>query len=396
MMRYSKRALIGLLAIAATAAPATAQRVSRDSVRASRDSVREEGQSRLEVQIERLAREVMSKRIVQQELIRRIARAAESAQREDARELLSRQLVDETRAMRSLQGELRALCGEGEKSEGWLGVTFVGSPRVEQRGHGLMVFHFDEFPEIVAVEPGSPAEQAGLASGDVIVSIGQRDVRNRDISFSALLRPGARLPVRVRRDGRMREATVVVTPRPQAFGTQCPWIDARIARALPDAPSAFSFYYSVPAVPPPPGTPAVAPRPSGSRVIRVRPPAPAATPTPSGEPAVAPLPPLPALAGFPDVGGAGGGWMGGAVLARLDAGWRDALGVKDGALVMRVLPGTPAERAGLRNGDVIVRADGRRITSPAALDRAVRDAGDGPMKLQVVRRRKAMTVTLRW
>ncbi|MFZ9850208.1 MAG: trypsin-like peptidase domain-containing protein [Vulcanococcus sp.] len=40
---------------------------------------------------------------------------------------------------------------------------------------------------------------------------------------------------------------------------------------------------------------------------------------------------------------------------------------RDGALVQRVLPGSPAERAGLRRGDLVVGAADRAVNDPAAL-----------------------------
>jgi S1-C subfamily serine protease len=41
---------------------------------------------------------------------------------------------------------------------------------------------------------------------------------------------------------------------------------------------------------------------------------------------------------------------------------KDYFGVNDGLLVLRVVPGTPAERAGLRPGDVLVRIHGEAVT----------------------------------
>ncbi len=56
----------------------------------------------------------------------------------------------------------------------------------------------------------------------------------------------------------------------------------------------------------------------------------------------------------------------------------DAFGLEstDGALVMNVLPGLPAEKAGLRNGDIIIEADGRKIRTTRQLIDYV--SGKGP------------------
>jgi membrane-associated protease RseP (regulator of RpoE activity) len=68
-------------------------------------------------------------------------------------------------------------------------------------------------------------------------------------------------------------------------------------------------------------------------------------------------------------------------------------GARDGLLVVRVAPGTAAERSGLRPGDVITAAAGRSVTTPAAL-RAVVTVSDGPVDLAVVRQGRRRTVSL--
>ena len=66
----------------------------------------------------------------------------------------------------------------------------------------------------------------------------------------------------------------------------------------------------------------------------------------------------------------------------------DAFGLDstDGALVMNVQPGLPADKAGLRNGDIIVGADGRSITSTRELIDYVSSKGpDATVDLEVLR-----------
>ena len=54
---------------------------------------------------------------------------------------------------------------------------------------------------------------------------------------------------------------------------------------------------------------------------------------------------------------------------------------RDGALVQRVLPGSPAERAGLRRGDLVVWAADRAVNDPAALPApSCRAARTGPRR----------------
>lgn len=69
----------------------------------------------------------------------------------------------------------------------------------------------------------------------------------------------------------------------------------------------------------------------------------------------------------------------------------------DAVLVTRVVSGSPAERAGLRKGDLIVRVESDRIASPAELARVVqrRSAGD-EVEIQIMRNgeRRTLTATL--
>ncbi len=68
--------------------------------------------------------------------------------------------------------------------------------------------------------------------------------------------------------------------------------------------------------------------------------------------------------------------------------------VSEGLLVLRISAGTPAARAGLLPGDVIVRGDGRPLTSVQEL-RALLSTGDRePVELRVVRKGRTRTINL--
>jgi membrane-associated protease RseP (regulator of RpoE activity) len=68
--------------------------------------------------------------------------------------------------------------------------------------------------------------------------------------------------------------------------------------------------------------------------------------------------------------------------------------VSDGLLVLRISAGTPAARAGLMPGDVIIRGDGRPLTSVHEL-RALLATGDRePVELRIVRKGRTRTINL--
>ena len=72
------------------------------------------------------------------------------------------------------------------------------------------------------------------------------------------------------------------------------------------------------------------------------------------------------------------------------------LPVTNGVLVLNVLPDMPAAEAGIRRGDVIVSANGKRITSAEAFQQAVENTPIGrTLKLNVKRNGRDLTVNVR-
>jgi S1-C subfamily serine protease len=84
----------------------------------------------------------------------------------------------------------------------------------------------------------------------------------------------------------------------------------------------------------------------------------------------------------------------GAELAPLNPGLSEYFGATDGVLVLNAREGTPAARAGLRAGDVIVRVGDTAVRSIAELRRTIGRAPDGAITLGVLRRGQNVTVTL--
>ncbi len=70
-------------------------------------------------------------------------------------------------------------------------------------------------------------------------------------------------------------------------------------------------------------------------------------------------------------------------------------GVKEGVLVRSVMKGTPAEKAGLKAGDVITKVDGEPVRTPSQVANRLRKAREkGTVALTVVRNRQEMNVTV--
>jgi S1-C subfamily serine protease len=69
---------------------------------------------------------------------------------------------------------------------------------------------------------------------------------------------------------------------------------------------------------------------------------------------------------------------------------------RDGALVQRVIPESPAEKAGLRRGDLVVRIAEQSVATPAALLQQVEKAQVGQaLPLTVVRGQKELELSIR-
>ena len=68
----------------------------------------------------------------------------------------------------------------------------------------------------------------------------------------------------------------------------------------------------------------------------------------------------------------------------------------EGVLVIRVLPNTPAQSAGIRRGDVIVDVDGTVITSANQLQNVVEDSGlNQSLKFKIIRGDRQLTLDVR-
>ena len=245
-------------------------------------------------------------------------------------------------------------------AKGWVGVVITTG--IGTMGEsGSMVF--TEYPTIESIDPGSPAERAGLQAGDILISINAQDFTRNPIPMTSLLVPGQRIVFRYRRNDAARTAALTVVVRPLESKQ---YVTLQIIGPAPT---------------------------QGSASPRSR------TETLLNRNVVVESPRHPIVSIAPLVVGSGAPTLRivGAELTQLNADLRDVLKVKgDGVFVINVAIGTPAGAAGLKSGDVIVEAGNEAIQNPGELMRLMRLSAENSLMLRIVRKQKAQNLTLRW
>ena len=209
----------------------------------------------------------------------------------------------------------------------------------------------------VAVEKvmdGSPAEKAGLQNGDVIVRFNNEEITSvrkltRLLGETA---PDHQAKLTVIRGGGEREITATLGKRPTpkfeegTFGTATPGF-----QRLPFPPSGnFPVPPSGRSVPAIPGTP----EPFSFRF--------------------------------------GSGRRIGVGVSTLTKQLSEHFGVASGVMVNDVRADSPAAKAGLKAGDIIVEAEGKEIKGETDLIRAISEKREGDVTLTIVRDRNRQTI----
>ncbi|HUF30245.1 MAG TPA: PDZ domain-containing protein, partial [Gemmatimonadaceae bacterium] len=85
----------------------------------------------------------------------------------------------------------------------------------------------------------------------------------------------------------------------------------------------------------------------------------------------------------------------GAEMAQLPVEMREQVGAAGGLLVLRVGQGTPASRAGLHSGDVLVKVNGKPLRTSRDLRTALEESPNAALALELVRKRQTMTVKMK-
>ena len=182
--------------------------------------------------------------------------------------------------------------------------------------------------EITRVDPNSPAANAGLMPGDVVLQYNGQRVEGIE-QFSRMVREtpaGREVHLQIFRNGSMQSIAAQVASRPANAGPQ-------------------PFQAPAPTI-------------------------------------------LPRLGGFPR--GATLGIETEAIGGQL----ADYFGVKDGVLVRSVAANSPAERAGIKAGDVITRVGDAHVASPAEIANQVRSRSGSPVMVTLTRDHREMSVTV--
>jgi serine protease Do len=204
-----------------------------------------------------------------------------------------------------------------------------------------------------SVDPGGPADKAGVKAGDVITEFDGERVRSvRQFSRLVTETPGGRaVAVAISRNGQRSTMTVTAEERGWNDDFSMRLLDLRNTARL-----------ARPALPP---EPPAAPRPP-----RAAPPAPAA---PFGI-FVSPR-------------------RLGVSLETLDDQLAQYFGVKEGVLVKSVTADSAAEKAGIKAGDVITSVNGRQVYEASDVTRALdRMENTDEFTIEVMRDKKAQTL----
>jgi serine protease Do len=197
--------------------------------------------------------------------------------------------------------------------------------------------------EVKRIDPNSPAAKAGLKESDVILEVNGKGVEG-NIQFRNLIGetpPGTKVSLTIWRNGAKQTVSATLDSRPVNF----------FILGGPDFPEG--------ALPPMPPMPAV--------------------PFNGGNP-------FPAIPGDSPIVGFEG--------EALNPQLAEFFGVKEGVLVRSVYPKTPAERAGLKAGDVVVKVNGTPVTTTREITGLVRSSRKKTLSFTVVRNKKEMSLNV--
>ncbi len=216
--------------------------------------------------------------------------------------------------------------------QAWLGVGVI--ELTDDRIKALNLKD-DRGVEVKRVEENSPAAKAGLKEDDVILEVNGKTVESIEqfVRSVAEGQPGTKVDLTIWRNGARQSLTATLDARP------------------------FNPFFGF-----------------------------------NGPPSMPPMPPIPPGFGDPFSGLPGNTPRVGFEGEPLSPQLAEFFGVRQGVLVRTVDPRTPAEKAGLKAGDVVVRVNGTPVTSPREITGLVRASRGKTTSFSVVRNKKEITL----
>jgi serine protease Do len=217
--------------------------------------------------------------------------------------------------------------------QAWLGVGVIDLTDDQVKALNLKD---DRGVQVKRVEENSPAAKAGLKENDVILEVNGKAVENIDQFIRSIAegQPGTKVDLTIWRGGARQTLSATLDSRPY---------------------NPF-FVFNGPDAPMPP------------------------------------MPPIPPGFGDPFAGLPGNAPRVGFEGEPLSPQLAEFFGVRQGVLVRTVDPKTPAEKAGLKAGDVVVKVNGTPVTSPREITGLVRMSRGKTTSFSIVRNKKEVTL----
>ncbi len=205
----------------------------------------------------------------------------------------------------------------------------------------------------------SPAELAGLEEGDIIIGFGGTRVEDYDDLLDMLedRKPDEKVQLKINRDGKEMELEVALEGRPRDYRSRS------YTRWYDDDGSRMLYIPGVPSVPRVPAVPRIPAIPNIDKLVRS------------------------------DIF-RGGSYIG-VQVTELTEQLGEYFGVERGrgVLVMSVEKDSPAEKAGIKAGDVIIKADNQRVFEYDDLHDVVNDFEEGDkIAVVVIRDKKEQSI----
>lgn len=258
------------------------------------------------------------------------------------------------------KGESKVFSMFFDGHQGYLGIETEDVTRENFAKYGLREVRGVAVEKVV---DGSAAQTAGLQAGDVIVKLNGENITSvRKLTrLIGEIAPDHQAKVTFLRGGDEREITVTLGKRPAPK-----FEEGAFSPAFPGRQD-FKFEF--------PPMPAIPPMPPMAEMPRIQ-----------------TLPPTGEYDRDFYVWRSGSGRQIGISVSPLTKQLSDHFGVAGGVMINNVRENSPAAKAGLKAGDIIVEVEGKAVTSDFDLVRAIGEKKVGDVVLTIVRDRNRQTI----